>query len=202
VESLFNIVLRAMFLENLALVFLLGMCTYIAVSKRVETAIGLGIAVIVVQVITVPVNNLLYEYLLTPGALAWAGLGELDLSFLKLVTFIGVIAALVQILELVLERFAPALGERLGIYLPLLTVNCAILGASLLMVQRSYNFVESVAYGFGVGAGWALAIILFAAIRERLRYSDVPEGLQGLGLAFIVTGFLAFGFAGFTGVEL
>jgi Na+-transporting NADH:ubiquinone oxidoreductase subunit E len=202
VEHLFNIVLRAMFVENLALVFLLGMCTYVAVSRRVETAIGLGVAVIVVQLITVPVNNLLYEYLLTPGALAWAGLGGLDLSFLKLITFIGVIAALVQILELVLERFAPALGARLGIYLPLLTVNCAILGASLLMVQRSYGFAESVAYGLGAGAGWALAIILFAAIRERLRYSDVPAGLQGLGLAFIVTGFLAFGFAGFTGVEL
>jgi len=201
-ESLFNIVLRAMFVENLALVFLLGMCTYIAVSKRVETAIGLGVAVIVVQVITVPINNLLYQHLLTPGALDWAGFGMLDLSFLKLVTFIGVIAALVQILELVLERFAPALQQRLGVYLPLLTVNCAILGASLLMVQRSYNFAESVAYGFGVGAGWALAIILFAAIRERLRYSDIPEGLQGLGLAFIVTGFLAFGFAGFTGVEI
>ncbi len=129
-------------------------------------------------------------------------MGTLDLSFLKLLTFIGVIAALVQILELVLERFAPALQQRLGIYLPLLTVNCAILGASLFMVQRSYNFAESMAYGFGVGVGWALAIILFAAIRERLRYSDVPEGLQGLGMAFIVTGFLAFGFAGFSGVEL
>jgi Na+-transporting NADH:ubiquinone oxidoreductase subunit E len=201
-ESLFNIVVRAMFVENLALVFLLGMCTYIAVSRRVETAIGLGIALVVVQMITVPVNNLLYEYLLAPGALKWAGLGTLDLSFLKLLTFIGVIAALVQILELVLERFAPALQQRLGIYLPLLTVNCAILGASLFMVQRSYNFAESMAYGFGVGVGWALAIILFAAIRERLRYSDVPEGLQGLGMAFIVTGFLAFGFAGFSGVEL
>ncbi len=196
-----NIVLRGMFVENLALVYLLGMCTYIAVSRRIETAIGLGIAVVVVQVITVPINNLLYEYLLTPGALAWMGLGALDLSFLKLITFIGVIAALVQILELALERFAPPLQQRLGIYLPLLTVNCAVLGASLFMVQRNYDFVESVAYGFGAGAGWALAIILFAAIRERLRYSDVPAGLQGLGLAFVVAGFLAFGFAGFTGVR-
>lgn len=201
-EHLLNIVLRAIFVENLALVFLLGMCTYIAVSKRVETAIGLGVAVVLVQLITVPLNNLLYEHVLTPGALAWMGLGTLDLSFLKLITFIGVIAALVQILELAIARFAPQLQQHLGIYLPLLTVNCAILGASLLMVQRSYDFIESVAYGLGVGIGWAIAIILFAAIRERLRYSDVPKGLEGLGLAFIVTGFLAFGFIGFAGVEL
>ncbi|HSG89069.1 MAG TPA: NADH:ubiquinone reductase (Na(+)-transporting) subunit E [Pseudomonadales bacterium] len=201
-DHLLDIVLRAMFVENLALVFLLGMCTYIAVSKRVETAVGLGIAVVVVQVITVPVNNLLHVHLLAPGALAWLGLPQLDLSFLALVTFIGVIAALVQILELVLERYVPVLHARLGIYLPLLTVNCAILGASLLMVQRRYDFTESVAWGFGTGAGWALAIILFAALRERLRYSDVPKGLQGLGLAFVVTGFLAFGLAGFTGVVL
>lgn len=201
-ESLLNIVLRAMFLENLALVFLLGMCTYIAVSKRVETAIGLGIAVIAVQIITVPLNNFLYQVLLAPGALSWAGLGTLDLSFLKFITFIGVIAASVQILELTLHRFAPGLATRLGIYLPLLTVNCAVLGASLLMVQRSYDFAESVAYGFGVGLGWALAIILFAAIRERLRYSDIPRGLEGLGLAFIVTGLLALGFTGLTGLEV
>jgi Na+-transporting NADH:ubiquinone oxidoreductase subunit E len=202
VEALLNIMLRAMFLENLALVFLLGMCTYIAVSKRVDTAIGLGLAVIAVQAITVPLNNALYELLLAPGALAWAGLGTLDLSFLKFITFIGVIAASVQILEMFLERFAPALADRLGIYLPLLTVNCAVLGASLLMVQHRYNLVESVAYGLGVGVGWALAIVLFAAIRERLRYSDIPRGLEGLGLAFIVTGLLALGFSGFTGVEL
>ncbi len=197
-----NIVLRAMFLENLALVFLLGMCTYIAVSRRVATAIGLGIAVIVVQLITVPINNLIYQFLLAPGALAWAGLGTLDLSYLKFVTFIGVIAALVQMLEVVMERFAPVLHQTMGIYLPLLTVNCAILGASLLMVQRSYDFTGSLAYGLGVGLGWALAVVLFAAIRERLRYSDVPMGLQGLGIAFIVTGLLAFGFAGLTGIQL
>lgn len=200
--DLVNIVLRAMLVENLALVFLLGMCTYIAVSKRVDTAIGLAVAVIVVQLITVPVNNLIYQHLLAPGALAWAGLGMLDLSYLKFVTFIGVIAALVQILEIVTERFAPMLHKALGIYLPLLTVNCAILGASLFMVQRSYTFSESVAYGLGVGLGWAIAVILFAAIRERLRYSDVPVGLQGLGLAFIVTGLLAFGFAGLSGIEI
>jgi len=200
-DSIVNIILRAMFIENLALSFLLGMCTYIAVSKRVETAIGLGISVIVVQTITVPLNNLLYQHILAPGALSWAGLETLDLSYLTFITFIGVIAALVQILELTLDRFFPALHSALGIYLPLLTVNCAILGGSLLMLQRNYAFGESVAYGFGVGAGWALAIILFAAIRERLRYSDVPAGLQGLGLAFIVTGLLAMGFTGLTGLE-
>lgn len=200
--ELVNIVLRAMLVENLALVFLLGMCTYIAVSRRVDTAIGLGVAVVVVQIITVPVNNLIYQHLLTPGALRWLGLPAMDLSFLKFITFIGVIAALVQILEIVTERFVPVLHQRLGIFLPLLTVNCAILGASLFMVQRDYAFAESVAYGVGVGLGWALAVILFAAIRERVRYADVPEGLQGLGIAFVVTGLLAFGIAGFTGIEL
>lgn len=200
-DAILNIILRAMFVENLALSFLLGMCTYLAVSRRVETAVGLGISVIVVLTITVPLNNLVYRYLLGPGALNWAGFGNLDLSYLTFVVFIGVIAALVQILELVLDRFYPALHGALGIYLPLLTVNCAILGGSLLMLQRNYLFTESLAYGFGVGAGWAVAIILFAAIRERLRYSDVPAGLQGLGLAFIVTGILAMGFAGLTGLE-
>jgi len=200
-EGFANIVLRAMFVENLALAFLLGMCTYVAVSKRVATAAGLGLAMVAVQVITVPLNNVIYQVLLKPGAMKWMGYGALDLSFLKFVTFIGVIAASVQILEIVLERFSPALAQRLGIYLPLLTVNCAILGGSLLMVQRDYDFADSVAYGFGSGIGWALAIVLFAAIRERLRYANVPEGLQGLGLAFIVTGLLAFGFSGLTGVE-
>jgi Na+-transporting NADH:ubiquinone oxidoreductase subunit E len=197
----FNIVMRAMVVENLALVFLLGMCTFIAVSKRVETAIGLGVAVLVVQLITVPVNNLIYNHLLAPGALSWAGLPTVDLSYLRLITFIGLIAASVQILELVLERYFPRLRSALGAFLPLLTVNCAILGASLLMVQRDYEFVESVAYAFGVGLGWAIAVIMFAAIRERLRYSDIPAGLQGLGVAFIVTGFLAFGFAGISGIQ-
>ncbi len=197
-----NIVLRAMLVENLALVFLLGMCTYIAVSRQVSTAIGLGCAVIVVQVITVPVNNLLYQHLLTPGALARFGLGDIDLSFLKFVTFIGVIAALVQILEIVLERFVPVLHQSLGIFLPLLTVNCAILGASLLMVQREYSFSESVAYGLGVGLGWALAVVLFAAIRERTRYANVPRGLEGLGISFLICGLLAFAVAGFSGIQI
>ena len=197
----FNIVMQAMVVENLALVFLLGMCTFIAVSKQVSTAIGLGIAVLLVQLITVPVNNLIYVHLLAPGALGWAGFPSVDLSHLRFITFIGLIAAIVQILELVLERYFRRLHDTLGIFLPLLTVNCAILGASLLMVQREYDFVGSVAYVTGVGAGWALAVILFAAIRERLRYSDIPDGLQGLGMAFIVTGFLAFGFAGISGIE-
>ncbi|ANO50398.1 NADH:ubiquinone reductase (Na(+)-transporting) subunit E [Woeseia oceani] len=197
-----NIVFRAMVVENLALVFLLGMCTYIAVSKRVDTAIGLGIAVSVVILITVPVNQLIYNYLLAPGALSWAGYPELDLSFLRFIAFIGVIAALVQILEMVLDRSFPRLHQALGIYLPLLTVNCAILGASLLMAQRSLGFVDSVAYGLGVGIGWALAVIVFAAIRERLRYSDAPEDLKGLGLSFIVTGLIAFAFAGLSGIEI
>jgi Na+-transporting NADH:ubiquinone oxidoreductase subunit E len=200
--ELINLTLRAIFVENLALAFLLGMCTYIAVSKQVKTAIGLGLAVVVVQTVTVPLNNAIYQALLAPNALAWLGFDLLDLSFLKFVTFIGVIAATVQILEVTLERFAPALQQRLGIYLPLLTVNCAILGGSLLMVQRNLTFTSSVAYGLGSGIGWALAIVFFAAIRERLRYADVPEGLQGLGLAFIVTGLLAMAFTGFTGLEI
>ena len=200
-SNLFDIFLRAVLIENLALAFFLGMCTFLAVSKQVKTTIGLGAAVIVVEAISVPLNNLIYNYLLRGGALEWLGLGHLDFSFLGLISYIGVIAAMVQILEMFLKRFVPPLYNALGIFLPLLTVNCAILGASLFMAQRDYVFVESVAYGFGVGAGWALAIIVFAAIRERLRYSDVPEGLQGLGMAFIVTGLLAMGFVGFTGLE-
>ena len=199
-SNFIDVMLYAMLVENLALVFLLGMCTYIAVSKRVETAIGLGIAVIAVQTLTVPLNNLIYQWVLAPGALSWAGLASYDLSFLKLVVFIGVIAASVQILEILMDRFTPSLHQTLGIYLPLLTVNCAILGGSLFMVQRDYDLIDSVAYGLGSGIGWALAIILFAAIRERLRYSHVPAGLDGLGLGFIVTGLLAFAFTGLSGL--
>ncbi len=195
------IAFRAIFIENLALNFLLGVCTYIAVSQRVATALGLGMAVTVVQTITVPVNNLIYRNLLEPEALRWAGVVGLDLSFLRFITFIGVIAAGVQILELTLDRYFPRLQHSLGVYLPLLTVNCAILGGSLFMVQRDYSFSESVAYGFGSGAGWALAIVLFATIRERIDESEVPEGLRGLGLAFVVTGILALGFAGLRGLE-
>jgi len=198
--DLATIVFRAIFVENLALNFLLGMCTYIAVSQRISTAVGLGIAVAAVQTLTVPLNHLIYTHLLAPGAVRLDGVA-LDLTFLRFVTFIGVIAAFVQILELVLERYFPRLQQTLGIYLPLLTVNCAILGGSLFMVQRDYDFGESVAYGFGSGTGWALAIVLFASIRERLEDADVPEALRGVGLAFVVTGLLALGFAGLRGIE-
>lgn len=200
--DLIGIVFRAIFVENLALNFLLGVCTYVAVSQRVSTAVGLGIAVTTVQTITVPLNNAIYRYLLAPEALRWAGITGLDLTFLRFITFIGVIAAGVQVLELVLDRYFPRLQYALGVYLPLLTVNCAILGASLFMVQRDYNFSESVAYGFGSGAGWALAIVLFATIRERIDETEVPQGLRGLGLAFIITGILAVGFVGLRGLEL
>jgi len=199
--DLLVIVFRAIFVENLALNFLLGVCTYVAVSQRVTTAVGLGIAVTAVQTITVPLNNLIYRHLLAPEALRWAGIVGLDLTFLRFITFIGVIAAGVQVLELVLDRYFPRLQYALGVYLPLLTVNCAILGASLFMVQRDYDFAESVAYGFGSGAGWALAIVLFATIRERIDETEVPQGLRGLGLAFIVTGILAVGFVGLRGLE-
>ena len=200
-EHYLSLFVRAVFIENMALAWFLGMCTFLAVSKKISAAFGLGIAVVVVLTITVPVNNLIYQNLLADGALAWAGYPDLDLSFLGLLSYIGVIAAMVQILEMFLDRYVPALYSALGVFLPLITVNCAILGASLLMVERSLDFGESAVFGFGAGVGWALAIVLFAAIRERLRYADVPEGLQGLGLAFIVTGLLAFGFSGLTGVE-
>lgn len=197
-----KILFEAMFAQNLALAFFLGMCTLLAVSKRVGTALGVGAAVVVVQVVTVPVNHLVHRHLLSAGALAWAGLPDVDLSFLSLIAFIGVIAAIVQVLEMVLDRFAPRLHRALGIFLPLVTVNCAILAGSLFMVERRYGFAESVAYGFGSGLGWALAIVVVAGIRERLRYSDVPRGLRGLGIAFVVVGLTAFGFLAFSGVEL
>jgi len=197
----FTQLVRFIFVENLALSFFLGMCTFLAVSKKIETALGLGIAVIFVQVITVPVNNLIYKSLLQPDALAWAGLEGVDLSFLGLISFIGVIAAIVQILEMILDRFFPALYHALGIFLPLITVNCAILGGTLFMVQRELGFADSVTYGLGSGIGWALAIVLFAGIRERLKYSDVPAGLQGLGVAFIVVGLMSMSFMGFNGLQ-
>ena len=192
-----EIIVTAIFQQNLALSFFLGVCTFLAVSERFETAFGLGLAVIVVQTITVPVNNLVFNALLADGAWAWAGLGEVDLSFLRLIAFIGVIAAMVQILEMTLDRYAPALYRALGIFLPLITVNCAILGGSLFMYERQYDFGESVAYGFGSGFGWALAIVSFAAIRERLKYADMPEGLRGLGGAFLITGLMSLGFTAF-----
>ncbi|MDJ0814250.1 MAG: NADH:ubiquinone reductase (Na(+)-transporting) subunit E [Woeseiaceae bacterium] len=194
--------IQAAFVENLALAFFLGMCTFLAVSKKVETAIGLGAAVIVIQFITVPVNHLIYTYLLAPGALSWAGLPGVDLSFLGLVSYIGVIAALVQILEMTLDKHFPKLYNALGIFLPLITVNCAILGGTLFMVERSYDLPESVVFSLGSGFGWALAVIGLAGIREKLKYSDVPEGLQGLGITFIITGLMSLSFMGFSGIQL
>ena len=199
-EGLLTLLVRAVFVENLALSFFLGMCTFLAVSKRVDTAIGLGLAVIVVQAITVPLNNLIYQYLLKAGALTWAGLPAVDLSFLGLVSYIGVIAAMVQLLEMTLDRFFPALYHALGIFLPLITVNCAILGGSLFMIERSYGFAESVVYGVGSGAGFALAVIALAGLREKMKYSDVPEGLQGLGITFITVGLMSLGFMAFSGI--
>jgi Na+-transporting NADH:ubiquinone oxidoreductase subunit E len=201
-EHYVNLALKALFVENLALSFFLGMCTFLAISKKVDTSFGLGVAVIVVQTITVPVNNLIYTWLLKPGALAWAGLPEVDLSFLGLITYIGTVAAIVQILEMFLDRYVPALYNALGIFLPLITVNCAILGGTLFMVERAYNFPESVVYGFASGAGWALAIVLLAGVREKLKYSDVPAGLQGLGITFVSAGLIALVFMAFAGIQL
>lgn len=201
-EHYISLLVKAVFVENLALAFFLGMCTFLAVSKRVETALGLGIAVIVVQSITVPVNNLIYNHVLREGALWWLGLPDADLSFLGLVSYIGVIAAMVQILEMVLDRYFPPLYNALGIFLPLITVNCAILGGSLFMVQRDYDLGESAVYGFGSGLGWALAIAVLAAVRERLKYSDSPAALRGLGITFITVGLIALTFMCFSGIQL
>ena len=201
-SSFIDIFFRSVFLENLALAYFLGMCTFLAVSKKVKTTLGLGTAVIVVEGISVPLNNLIFNLLLRDGALSWAGLGHLDFSFLGLLSQIAVIAAMIQILEMVLNRFFPALYNTLGIYLPLLTVNCAILGASLFMVQRDYNFTESVAYGLGAGFGWALAIVALAGLREKMKYCDVPDGLQGLGITFITTGLVSLAFMGIAGIQL
>ena len=195
----FDIIFRSVFIENLPLTFFLGMCTFLAISKQVKTAIGLGMAVLVLLVITVPINNLILNFLLKSGALAWVGQPDLDLTFLGLLTYIGVIAAVVQILEMVLDRFSPALYNTLGIFLPLLTVNCAIFGGTLFMVERDYSFGESVAYGFGAGAGFFLAVVLLAGIREKLEYADPPAGLRGLGLTFISAGLMALAFMGLAG---
>ena len=201
-DGLLVLLIRAVFIDNLALAFFLGMCTFLAVSKRIETALGLGAAVIVVMSITVPVNNLLFRFMIEEGSLAWAGLPDVDVSFLGLLTYIGVIAAIVQVLEMVLDRYFPRLYQALGIFLPLITVNCAILGASLFMVERDYTFVESAVFGAGGGIGWALAVVALAGIREKLKYSDVPEGLQGLGITFITVGLMSLGFMAFSGIQL
>lgn len=201
-EALISLFVKSVFIENLALAFFLGMCTFLAISKKIATAIGLGIAVMIVQTLTVPANHLIHAYLLKQGALAWAGLPDVDLSFLTFLASIGVIAAIVQILEMVLDRFFPALYYALGIFLPLITVNCAILGGSLFMIERDYNLAESVVYGIGSGFGWALAITAMAAVREKLKYSDVPAGLQGLGITFITAGLMSLGFMAFSGIQL
>jgi Na+-transporting NADH:ubiquinone oxidoreductase subunit E len=201
-EHYLSLFLTAIFIENLALAFFLGMCTFLAVSKRMSTAIGLGIAVIVVQTITVPINNLIYQHVLKENALAWLGLRGVDLTFLGLLSYIGVIAAIVQILEMFLDKYIPRLYIALGIFLPLITVNCAILGGSLFMVERHYNFMESLVFGLGSGTGWALAIVGLAGIRERMKYSNVPEGLRGLGITFITAGLMAMAFMLFSGIEL
>jgi Na+-transporting NADH:ubiquinone oxidoreductase subunit E len=201
-EHYLSLLIRSVFVENMALAFFLGMCSFIAISKKVETAFQLGVAVIVVQTITVPANNLIYRFLLRDGALAWAGFPELDLGFLGFLSYIGVIAAIVQILEMFLDRYMPALYNALGVFLPLITVNCVIMAGSLFMVERDYLPMESVVYGFGSGLGWALAITALAGVREKLKYSDVPEGLQGLGITFITVGLMSLGFMSFGGISL
>jgi Na+-transporting NADH:ubiquinone oxidoreductase subunit E len=202
VEHYLSLFIKSIFIENMALALFLGMCTFLAVSRRVETALGLGIAVVVVQTITVPVNHLIYKNILAEGALSWAGLPEVDLTFLGLVTYIGVIAAMVQILEMTLDKYVPSLYNSLGIFLPLITVNCAILGGSLFMVERDYTFPESVVFGLGSGIGFALAIVALAGIREKMKYSNVPKGLRGLGITFITVGLMAITFMLFSGIQL
>ena len=201
-ENLIGIGLNSVFVGNILLAYFLGMCSFLAISKNLKTATGLGLAVIFVLTITTPANWLIYHFLLAPGALTWAGLPEVNLSFLKLVLFIAVIAAIVQAVEMVIDRYSPALYAALGVFLPLITVNCAILGTSLFMVERDYNFSESVVYGMGSGVGWCLAIVAMAAIQQKLRYADIPKGLQGFGISMITTGLMAIGFMLFAGITL
>ncbi len=203
-EHYLSLAVKAIFVENMALAFFLGMCSFLAVSKKVNTAIGLGSAVIFVLAVTVPMNNLIFRYLLEPGAMAWLdpSLAEYDLSFLGFLCYIGTIAAMVQIVEMTLDRFVPALYTALGVFLPLIAVNCAILGASLFMVQRDYTLAESTVFGLGSGIGWFLAVVALASIRERMRYSNVPAGLRGLGMTFVLTGLMAIGFMAFAGIQL
>ena len=201
-EHLLGLFVKAVFVENMALTFFLGMCTFIAISKKISTAIGLGVAVVVVLALTVPINNLILNYLLKDGALAWAGMPDVDLSFLGFLSYIGVIAAMVQILEMFLDKYVPVLYNALGVFLPLITVNCAILGASLFMVERDYTFGESAVFGLGAGVGWALAITALAGVREKLKYSDVPQGLRGLGITFISVGLISMCFMSFGGIDI
>ena len=197
-----SLFITSVFIENMALAFFLGMCTFIAISKKISTAIGLGIAVVVVMAITVPLNNLLYQFLLKDGALAWAGFPSTDLSFLGFLSYIALIAAVVQIMEMFLDKFVPSLYNALGVFLPLITVNCAIMGGVLFMVERDYNFGQSVVYGVGAGFGWAIAIATLAGIREKLKYSDVPAPLRGLGITFVTVGLMSLGFMSFGGMSL
>jgi Na+-transporting NADH:ubiquinone oxidoreductase subunit E len=203
-EHYLNLAVKSIFIENMALAFFLGMCSFLAVSKKVKTAMGLGVAVVFVLALTTPMNNVLYQYFLKDGAMAWISptLGQYDLSFLGFLAYIGTIAAVVQIVEMTLDKYVPALYTALGVFLPLIAVNCAILGGSLFMVERDYTFGESVVYGFGAGIGWALAIVALASIRERMKYSNVPAGLRGLGITFIITGLMAIGFMAFGGIQL
>ncbi len=201
-EHLISLFVRSVFIENMALAFFLGMCSFLAMSKKINAAIGLGIAVIVVQGITVPANNLILTHLLKEDALSWMGVTGVDLTFLTFISFIGVIAAIVQIMEMVMDKYMPALYNALGVFLPLITVNCVIMGGSLFMAERDYTFSESVVYGIGSGAGWAIAIVVLASVREKLKYSDVPEGLRGLGITFITVGLMSLGFMSFGGISL
>jgi Na+-transporting NADH:ubiquinone oxidoreductase subunit E len=201
-ENLISIFLNSIFVGNILLAYFLGMCSFLAISKNLETAIGLGFAVTFVLSITTPANWLVYNYLLAPGALSWAGLPGVDLSFLKFIIFIAVIAAMVQALEMIIDRYSPPLYIALGVFLPLIAVNCAILGTSLFMVERDYNFVESVVYGLSSGIGWTLAIATMAGIRKKLRYADVPKGLEGFGISMIIAGLMAMGFMLFSGISL
>ncbi|RMF07689.1 MAG: NADH:ubiquinone reductase (Na(+)-transporting) subunit E [Candidatus Neomarinimicrobiota bacterium] len=201
-EHYLSLAVKSIFIQNILLAYFLGMCSFLAISKKVETSVGLGIAVTFVLTITAPVNWFLYHFFLEKGALAWAGLPEVDLSYLEYIVFIATIAAMVQLVEMILDRFAPALYQALGIFLPLIAVNCAILGGSLFLVERNYTLGESTVFGFGAGAGWFLAIASMAAIRHKLRYSDVPPGLRGLGITMLLTGLLSMAFMAFSGIDL
>lgn len=201
-ENLISLFVNSVFVGNILLAYFLGMCSYLSVSKNLQTSFGLGLAVTFVLTITTPANWLVYHYLLAPGALAWAGLPHIDLSYLKLVLFIAIIAAMVQVVEMVIDRYSQGLYNALGVFLPLITVNCAILGASLFMVERQYTFGESVVYGIGSGIGWLLAIVAMATVMQKLRYANVPEGLQGFGIRMIVTGLMAMAFMLFSGITL
>ena len=201
-EHYVSLAIRSIFVENILLAYFLGMCSFLACSKKVETATGLGLAVVFVLTITAPLNWVINSYLLDPGALGWLGLGDLDLSFLRFVAFIAVIAAMVQFVEMFIDRFSPTLYASLGIFLPLIAVNCAILGTSLFMVEREYTFTDSIVFGFSSGAGFALAIIAISAIRYKLRYSDIPAGLRGLGITMLMTGLMSVAFMAFSGIQL